>query len=90
MPRDGPFRARVLGTYHKGTSHQYTVADPRGCDDSWPLKRGTVTFTPAGWGDDGDPPDGSIVIVEGPFKTSKGWRVERARLLRPSDEEGGT
>lgn len=85
--RDGPFRAVVLGTYNRGSRNQYTVADPRGHDETWPPGRGTVTFGPKEWTDRGDPPEGSFVIIERPFKTPKGWRAQRARLFRPSDEE---
>jgi len=53
---------------------------------------GPITFSleEPTWNEEGpSPTPGTFVILEDIRKKSGGWRAEKARLLRPEDQEGG-
>lgn len=80
--KDGPFRGTVIGVY-PGKHGPYAVAEV----EQPGIESVTFALYPPVWNEDDEPKPGIIVVLDDFRKKRRGWRAEKARFLRPSDEQ---
>ncbi len=80
--KDKEYTAVVRGVKQEGRHGAYAVA--------WNEELGEVTFalTRDVWNEERLPEKGSIVVLQDITKKVAGWRANKARFYRPSDEKG--
>jgi len=80
--KGGPIEAVIQKVVNDGNHGPYAVATCEGL-------KGSITFSlekPV-WNEKDRPNRGDIVILDDIRKKRAGWRAQKARFLRPSDEK---